>query len=366
MKSLIARSTFLALTSLLLVSCRTAPDAAGKAATRFISAADPRFRYDGRIDFSDPKAPVLIWQASRVSVDFTGGTLSLFFKNSRDQCYFDVDVDGTNTIIGFTADTMSASKSFTGLGPGRHRLVLFKRSEASAGTASFRGMEIADGAKVSAPLPPVAKLRMEFIGDSITAGACDEDGDKDQWEDRRTHNAARSYAALTARAFWADYRNISVSGMGIATGWVPMKAGETWDRLYPKPSSQRADLPAWMPDVVFVNFGENDDSFPRAHQQPFPAGYTDGYVALIQAVRRSYPAARIVLLRGGMFGGAKSAELRAAWEAAVAHLEAADPLIRHFVFTHWTSNHPRVADHRAMADELISWLEQQEFMSRYR
>ena len=31
-----------------------------------ISAADPRFRYDGRFDFSDPGNPMVIWEASTI------------------------------------------------------------------------------------------------------------------------------------------------------------------------------------------------------------------------------------------------------------------------------------------------------------
>jgi len=207
---------------------------------------------------------------------------------------------------------------------------------------------------------------MEFFGDSITVGACNEDGDTDQWDNRHTHNAALSYVALTANAFSADYRNIAVSGMGIATGWVDRKAGEVWDKTYPNPASPRANLTQWVPQVIFVNLGENDDSYPRAHGQPFPEGYTDGYIALVRAIRTASPAAHVVLLRGGMYGGAQSEPLRQAWESAVTQLEAANPAIRHFVFKHWTHNHPRVADDRIMADELIAWLKQQPFMQAYR
>jgi lysophospholipase L1-like esterase len=169
-----------------------------------------------------------------------------------------------------------------------------------------------------------------------------------------------------ATAFSADYRNIAVSGMGIATGWVGPKAGEVWDKTYPNPASRRADLTQWVPQVVFVNFGENDNSFTRAHGQPFPTNYTEGYVTLMRAIRAAYPAAHIVLLRGGMFGGAQSEPLRQAWESAVTQLEATDQGVSHFVFTHWTQNHPRVTDDHALAYELIAWLKQQKFMRAYR
>ena len=342
-----------------------APQLSTNRLTLQIPASDARFRYDGRFDFVDTNAPVIIWQASRISLDFEGNTLGLDFDNSKGQCFFNAEVDGSNTVVEAREGKPVQSAELAGFGPGRHHLVLFKRSEADAGTVRFRGIELATGQKAWAPPAPAYQLRMEFFGDSITVGACNEDGDTDQWDNRRTHNAALSYAALTADAFSADYRNIAVSGMGIATGWVDKKAGEVWDRSYPNPASPRADLTQWVPQVVFVNFGENDDSYPRAHGQPFPAGFTDGYIALVRAIRAAYPAAHIVLLRGGMFGGAQSEPLRQAWESAVTQLEATDPAISHFVFKHWTSNHPRVPDDRAMADELIAWLKLQPFMQDY-
>jgi lysophospholipase L1-like esterase len=343
-----------------------APELQTSRLTLQISAADARFRYEGRFDFSNSNAPVIIWQASRISLDFKGDTLGLLFDDARGQCFFNAEVDGSNTVVEVREGKPAPPTTLNGFGPGRHYLVLFKRSEADAGTVHFRGVELAAGGKAWAPPPPACQLRMEFFGDSITVGACNEDGDTDQWDNRRTHNAALSYAALTASAFSADYRNIAVSGMGIATGWVDKKAGAVWDKIYPNPASPRADLTQWVPQVVFVNFGENDDSYPRAHGQPFPASYTDGYIALIRAIRAAYPAAHIVLLRGGMFGGAQSEPLRQAWESAVMPLEATDRAISHFVFAHWTRNHPRVADDRALADELIAWLKQQPFMQACR
>ncbi|HKI69357.1 MAG TPA: GDSL-type esterase/lipase family protein, partial [Verrucomicrobiae bacterium] len=358
-------------------ACSAAPIAPGNAgmtpadlptakAPQLISAADPRFLYEGRFDFSDTNAPVVIWEANRIRLDFSGNTLGLLFDEAKGQNFFNTQVDGSNTIVEASEGKPVSPATLSGFGSGRHHLLLFKRSEATAGTVRFRGVELAAGAKAWAPRPPAYKLRMEFIGDSITVGACNEDGPADQWENRRTHDSALSYAALTADAFNADHRNISVSGMGIVTGYVPMKAGQIWDRLYPGTNSARADLTKWVPQVVFVNFGENDDSFTRVHGQPFPDGFTEGYVALVRAIQTAYPEAHIVLLRGGMFGGAKSEPLRKAWEAAVTQLEAGDKDVSHFVFSHWTHTHPRVKDDRIMAAELVDWLRRQEFMQPYR
>jgi lysophospholipase L1-like esterase len=330
-----------------------------------LPAGDPRFRYEGRFDFADSNAPVAIWQASRIRLDFDGGSIALRFDNTHGQNFFNAQVDGSNTIVALTEQNPVQIVTLTAPESGRHHLVLFKRSEASAGTARFCGVTLAAGARAWAPKPPRYKVRMEFYGDSIMAGACDEDGATDQWTDRRTHNSALSYVTLTATEFSADHRNISVSGMGIITGWTDVKAGEMWDRLYPIANSARAIPSKWIPQIVLVNLGENDDSFPQSQGKPLPAGFTDSYVAFVRGIRAAYPDAHIVLLRGGMYNGAKSQPLAAAWQTAVMQLEAADPAVSHFVFTHWSSNHPRVADHRALADELIAWLKTQQFMRSY-
>lgn len=342
------------------LALRAAAPAAGPSV--MIGAADPRFHYEGRIDATNPAAPVLIWEASRVSLDFSGDTLGLHLAHVTGQVCFNVTVDGRNTVVDLHEKTAPAVTTLSGYGPGRHHLVVFKRTEASAGTARFLGVELAPGAQAwAAPRRQLAR-RVLFLGDSITVGACNEDGPVDQWEDRRTHDSALSYAALTAAALDARYENISVSGMGIVTGWVPVVAGEIWDRMYPTADSPKADLSAFRPQIVFINFGENDDSFTRAHNQPFPAEFTPRYVALVHAVRQAYPKAEIVLLRGGMTGGATSVPLRHAWEAAVKQLEASDHRVSHYVFKHWTKTHPRVADDRAMAAELVTWLRQQPFL----
>lgn len=335
-------------------------------AVRFVPASDPSFVYEGRFDTADRSAPVVIWQGSRIRLGFEGDTLSLRFGTPSDQCFFNADIDGQRSIVELRKGRAPVGAAFSGLGAGRHELLLFKRSEASAGTVPFLGAEVSASARVWAPPLPHYRLAMEFIGDSITAGACDEDGAADQWDDRRSHDNAVSYGALVAAAFDADYRNIAVSGMGVAAGWTDVKAAEAWDALYPRADSPREDPAAWRPDVILVNLGENDDSYTRAHHLPFPAAYTRGYVSLIRAIRREQPGAQIVMLRGAMFGGANSEPLRRAWEAAVSEVEASDPHACHFVFRHWSTLHPRVADHRALADELVAWLGKQDFMRRAR
>ena len=332
----------------------------------FIPASDLRFSYEGRFDFSEPDGPVVIWEGSRIGLDFQGSALALRFADIKDQVFFNVQLDtGAPQVIRVPPGKTARIEVAVPAGGGWHQLRLFKRTEASVGYATFCGAEIDPVESARAPARKRYKLRMEFFGDSMMVGACNEDGAIDQWEDRRTHNNALSYTTLTAGAFGADYRCMAVSGMGIATGYVEVKAGEVWNRLYPLTGSKIADLNSWQPDVAFINFGENDDSFSRSQRQPFPAGYTPGYVALVKAMRQAYPKTHFVLLRGGMYGGSQSEPLRLAWEAAVKAVKADDPAISDYVFTHWSGNHPRVADDHVLAAELIAWLKQQSFIDSY-
>lgn len=351
----------IALTSLLLAGSAVATAAAVSEMT-LIPASDPRFLFEGRFDRAKPSQPVVIWAGSRLSLDFEGGSLTVVFGEATGQNFFNVTVDGVTEI----ANGSSGRFVWPGaLGSGRHRVEIFKRSEADAGHVVFRGVELATGAKAWAPMAPAYKFKLQFIGDSITVGANNEDGAVDQWEDRRTHNHALSYGFLTSQALGADHQAMAVSGMGICEGFVPMTAGETWDKVYPRDVPTRADLTGWVPDVVCVNLGENDVGFTHANGRPFPTGFTTGYIALIKAIRASWPAAHIVLLRGGMHGGAQDPELRAAWEAAVKELEAGDLRIGHYAFEHWTGHHPRVSDHRIMSGELVAWLKAQPFMAKF-
>jgi lysophospholipase L1-like esterase len=343
---------------LLLAGCLTAP----VYGVQTIPALDKCFRYEGRFDFADVNSPVVIWQASRISIDFEGDTLALLFNGAKNQNFFNAQIDNSTTIVEVNEGMPPKGMTLTGLGKGRHHLVLSKRSEANAGSVYFNGIQIGEGAKVWSSAPMAYKLRMEFIGDSKTVGACNEDANADQWDTRRTHNGMLSYAAIASEAFSADHRNISVSGMGIITGYVDVKVGEMWNRIYPNSSSAVADLNVWTPDVVFVNLGDNDESFTRTHNQPFPANFTEGYISLVRAIRAVYPKAHVVLLRGGMYGGMHSEFLNRAWKDIVTQLEAGDKDISHFIFKYQAMNHPRVAEDRILADELVNWLKQQDFM----
>ena len=173
----------LALLACLLFSSK---EACGADQVGFVPASDPRFRYEGRYDLADPEAPVVIWQASRIAIDFEGDSLALRLMDVSDQCFFNAVVDGHSSVVALRSGRKPVGANFRGLGAGRHTLRLFKRSEASAGTARFRGIEVAAGARAWAPAPPrVSARRWNSSGTRSRPGPATRTAPSDQWDDRR-------------------------------------------------------------------------------------------------------------------------------------------------------------------------------------
>jgi lysophospholipase L1-like esterase len=272
------------------------------------------------------------------------------------ECYFDCSVDGDTRLVSLPRESGEQLVAFDGLSSGPHELRIFKRSEAKVGHVRLLGIDVPKGSRRDVP-ERSSRPKLLFLGDSITAAACSEDGEADQWEDLSTHNFARSYAALSANQLDAELQAIAVSGMGVVAGYVDVRAGDVWDRLYPEPQAPRADLSRYQPDVVFILLGENDDSFTKTNRRAFPPRFVPEYEGLVRAVRKAYPAALIVCARGGMAGGGRSQRLRGPWETAVARLEKGDARVRRFAFDFVAELHPRAAEHQRLADELVPFLQ---------
>lgn len=327
--------------------------------TQTLPANHQALVYGGRIENPGSERPLLIWQGSRVEIHYRGMVDSVTLAQTTGEVYFDVEVDGqtkgffqaqNGTIDLQRYQNQSSTQSV-------HQLSLIKRSESAVGHAGIEQFTLTG--QIEAPsTDPQSAPKLLFFGDSITAGACSEDGAQDQWEDRSTHNALVSYAAVTAEHFGAEYQNISVSGVGISTGYFELPAADVWNRYYPTSSSPVADLSSFNPDVIFLNYGENDDAYTSSQNQPFPSDYQSRYLDLLSQVRQQFPSSAIVILRGGMWGGANSDRLRGPWQQVVQQFTGQDSNAYQYVFNHWSSTHPRTSDHQQMAQELISFIQQ--------
>jgi hypothetical protein len=309
--------------------------------------------WTGRIDWADASAPVLIWQGTELRCSFSGERIGFAFGKGHERNFFNAIVDGEVHVIQVSPETEGAYAIPGKLPSGRHRLVLCKRSEAAMGQAPFLGLLLEPGAEIL-PKPPRRPLRLEFYGDSITAGACDEDPGADQYDDLSTHDHYRSYGAVAARNLDAEAVSISVSGIGLCESWDPRVMGQVWDRLYCDPAGKPWDFQGPQPDAVIVNLGQNDFGFPDFHWKPFPPDFRKRYVEFVRGIRARYRGARIFCVLGGMRCYDESPALRIAFDGAVEELAREDPSVSSYVFKAWAPGHPRVDVHERMANELTA------------
>ena len=140
---------------------------------------------------------------------------------------------------------------------------------------------------------PAQQRRIEFLGDSVTAGycnLCEEIAPRDAIDrsvdsQRSLYEYAiavssyvRSWAYLTCETLGAECHTAAASGRGVAFNWRGERWGETlmpdlWRRtLATVGSSDRSDvhgtLPSnrwdfgsWVPHALVINLGTNDEAF---------------------------------------------------------------------------------------------------------
>jgi len=311
-----------------------------------------RFPADRRAELGTPSALPLVWPGSEVRLRFSGPALALRLRCSG-EVHLDVEVDGTRYLLSPLCDR-EHDYALGALPPGMHVLRLVKRTEAAIGIVELIAVHPARDGEIESP-PPLPTLRLEFIGDSMTVGACAYDDGNEQWDRHETHDHGASFASLVAQRLQAQHQAIAISGLGVSKSLVGVRAHQIFDRERPDPQSPAAAAtPA--PDAVVVLLGHNDVLAARRAGEAFPAQFTADYVQLIRAIRRRYPATWIICATGGMFHSVRSSALRRAWDAAVHALQQTDRGILAHRFHSWSYLHPRTHTHARLADELAGLL----------
>jgi lysophospholipase L1-like esterase len=355
----IYRKIILALTLVLIFSCSAEQEA-------IVDYSNSQIDYSGRIDSSQAKGVELFWSGTSIKLNFEGQSISALMEDNKGDNYYNVIIDSDSLFI-FRPDTTKhyyqlASK----LSKGRHTIEIFKRTEWDRGTTSFYGFKIEGNAKLL-PKPLSHKRKIEFFGNSITAGYAVEDiSGRDSPDSTYTNNYA-SYAAITARHFNAKYHCIARSGIGITVSWVPLIMPEMYDRLNPRDPNSKWNFSLFKPDVVVVNLLQNDSwlvNMPDSDEfklrfgtdAPTEEYIINAYQQFVSKIRSHYPEARIICTLGSMDAakiGSKSIEYV---KTAVANLNDRE-IYTYFMPYIEATAHPSIKDHEEMANNLIGFIE---------
>ncbi|GAC1348533.1 MAG: SGNH/GDSL hydrolase family protein [Myxococcales bacterium] len=341
-----------------------------------VPPAAPELRLEGRFDTADPAGPRFAWPGSAIWLRFTGTSAKVrLFERSLEtdgygrtaHSWYDVSVDGTPLAPFEAAEGSGWYPLVAGLAGGDHLLVLRKRTEAYVADSQLLGFELDAGARalpVSAPA-----RRIEFIGDSITAGFGVDGPDAFCSFSSRTENYAHTYAALAAQALGADQVALAATGLGVYRNWggsTDETIGARYGRTLPTDRASSWDFERWKPDAVVIDLGTNDFGMG----DPGSAAFVGAYRALLAQVRRHAPSALIVVALGPMLsdlfpvGAHALTRARADLASLVASLKAAgDARVELIEFPNQDGaasfgcrTHPSAATQQRMADQLVPLL----------
>lgn len=347
--------------SIFLLSNTISITAEGKK-SRFVNYNNGHLQYMGRIKMNADNAE-LYWSGSSVKLSFTGSSVKAILKDEKANNYYEVIVDdkGINKI---KLDSNKTTYTLIENLPwGRHTIELSKCTEWDRGKTLFYGFET-DARKLLIPAKPSGT--MEFYGNSITCGFGVEDSVTDSGISKYENNFL-SYASLTARHYKSQYHCIAKSGIGLMVSFARLTMPEMYNRLNPADSLSSWDFSKYNPDIVVIDVGENDAAIVKrldnpqfirvfGNTPPSPDFIINAYVQFIKTLRDTHPDANIICTLGSM-GVVKEGS---PWPGYIMQAAAKlnDKKVSTFFFQYKGSpGHPKVKDHKMMANDLISFID---------
>ena len=248
-------------------------------------------RWAHKSGFSRASAPAasVTFNAKATSITFTleGRSRWRLDRDGKQIDQFEIDAKESHTV------KVSDDGDF-------HKFRLIKISESGVPEIKFYGITV-EGEFGDAPKP--SQRRIEFIGDSFTAGyGCEGSSAEDAPEFEKT-NASKSYAYLLASGFNADYQVNAFSGRGLVRNYDNMIPEWTMERLYDytvmgsvtsysKP--ERWNFEKFHPQVIVIFEGINDfqGNPPYADKGKFKKSY----VKLLEKLRKAHPGVKFLLV----------------------------------------------------------------------
>jgi lysophospholipase L1-like esterase len=285
---------------------------------------DPNIVYVGRWTTTSTEA-VPNWTGAYLATRFTGTTVRV---RARDAVNFYVSIDGGADVF-YAGVRGTVNLTPTPLANGTHSLRVSYRS----GDTVFLGLVLDSGAATARPA--VSTKLVEFVGDSITAGALTD------------KLAVSAYGWVLGERLGVRHTQIARSGYCLVavSGCVGQRT-----QFFQVASTGTTpwDFTRYQAGAVVINLGTNDIGHGVAGAT-FQSTYTD----FLRAIRAKYPNAVLFVME--TFKHRYVAETQAAVRAV------GDPNVRYVSTEGWltvgtdyedTDGHPNEAGHVKVADRL--------------
>ncbi|MBR5379911.1 MAG: hypothetical protein IK140_05205 [Clostridia bacterium] len=336
----------------------------------------PEVRLSGRFDRSKPGFE-MFWSGAQARALVTGSELKVEIEAGYTQRrhYLSFEVDGLRAQTFAPLEGRHWYTVFLGMDPGKtHDVRIIKETQPFFDESRVCLLRLRTDGNFM-PLPP-AKRRIEFIGDSITAG----EGGRgpvgfSEWLPM-IFCSSDNYTRLAADALNAEYQTVASSGAGVIAAWnnEPRTVPAIYERLYGTCSDQVYDF-GFQPTDAVIALGTNDNN--ALGQPPWTdpatgrtykltdtpgdmARLTEGAAEFIRLVHRKNPGARVTWLCFFPEGSVHDALSLAASQARSEGIDVLfdvpvdlNRLPRGGMGSRW---HPGIVTHRAIARRLVSLL----------
>lgn len=194
---------------------------------------------------------------------------------------------------------------------GNHRVRIYKRTESSCSRTGWRRLET-DGCFLPLPDDNKKHLKIEYYGDSITAGNGADGVEGDIEFETRTENALNSYAALASEKLDADFAIIAIGGFPLyRSPWNKEASIKTIPEMFSYADFDWGTYPgnaiSWnnsdfIPDIVVINLGTNDDQYllsvSKDELEKEKQAFISAYHAFIAQIMLAYPHCQIIVSIG--------------------------------------------------------------------
>lgn len=334
---------------------------------------DPALQYTGRIDDTDPLAPVFQMVGGSIRLRLEAKTLRLEVTNVRNywNSYLGVIADGAEHTMQLPESGRGLVDLSACLHEGVNDLLIYKRQDACHGF-TLHGLLVDQQAKLYDP-PQRPARRMEVYGDSVSAGEVSEAehccGMPDPKHDGEYSNSWYSYPWLAARRLGAELHAVAQGGAALLdkTGYfsAPDYIGmnSIWDKVTYNPALgdiRPWDFARWQPHVVLVAIGQNDAHPVNVMEEDYHGDaarrWRSAYADFIRGIRGKYPRATIILATTILNHSPR-------WDDAIdqvcRELQAEDGRIHHFLYSKngcGTPGHVRASEAAVMAEELSGFV----------
>ncbi|MGN1113768.1 MAG: GDSL-type esterase/lipase family protein [Oscillospiraceae bacterium] len=335
---------------------------------KFISADNKAISYMGRIDFRNPKIPVLFYAGSSITLRFKGTSVKCLLVNHS---YYYINllgiiIDGKESEVRLSDVEMTVELAAE-LENTEHEVIIFKRQAANH-VLEFKGFEICGEVLEGKPKP---ERRIECYGDSVSAGEvcqaieytgkCDPENHEGIYD-----NAWHSYSMVTARNLGAEIHNIAQGGISVRSGYGYFHAPDFigMDKVYdklgyiPEYGISQWDFEKYTPDVVIFALGQNDSHHEGCadvdiNNLEIRREWKDSYKKIIQSLREKYPNAVFVLIMTVLMHDS-------GWDSAAEEIaDELDDKVYYLKFRRAgkaTPGHPRIFEQCEMAEELTAFI----------